>query len=589
MNNNNNNRRALNFGTARWAWRCLLVVLAAHHARASTTNCSLPDSWRGRWFHSGVAAPVVITAKKIDFKGICTEQDRDRFLLKDPKHNCYRCLVVHQRHYNVLQYKETFCDTTGGLANVCDMLTGDSLLNSLFRLDAQPIPCPFPDSYTFTYARGHSECAYPLSTVDSCTVEHKMLFRYQACPDVQGTESTQEELVCLGKWREGSNNYLVGKSDNPRATSDEDRYQCFVFKEWSKGNNRGYHVAQSGDATCNGLYSIYGGSMRLVMQRMDPSGSRCNFPIWVEGGYIWHSLDSTTTLHVSRRNHTLRLKTPERIVTHSCLMPYAHTRMSATYVTKVVHGCTSGYQCVHMIARDEPVLEIIMGKVTPVSSAACNRNNFNASSTDFTTFVSSRAESRQCPGVGRYEVVGGVSESSVSGEDMGVAALGVGTGGSSNGFPLYSHDDEVPLREQCVGGPFTHLAVGCKGSDKLILSNQCSSAEYSCHGSWEDSGRQYLVVTPTSRSSKGVRRLCLVLERGVGVMSLASSTRSCGRDLTPGLHGHMALNTTSTGGCDPTPQLNGSGSTSIHSSATLLLVLLLPHLLQRLVLPASSF
>lgn len=71
--------------------------------------------------------------------------------------------------------------------------------------------------------------------------------------------------------------------------------------------------------------------------------------------------------------------------------------------------------------------------------------------------------------------------------------------------------------------------------------------EYSCHGWWEDGGREYLVVTPTSRSSKGVRRLCLVLERGVKGLSLASSSMSCSRDLTPGLHGHIALNTTSKG------------------------------------------
>ncbi|KAG0720440.1 hypothetical protein GWK47_048512 [Chionoecetes opilio] len=220
--------------------------------------------------------------------------------------------------------------------------------------------------------------------------------------------------------------------------------------------------------------------------------------------------------------------------------------------------------------------------MTPVPTAACNRNHFNASSTDFTTFVSNRAESRRCPGVGRYEVVGGVSEETVSGDGGEDGAPGdTGGGGTALGFPLYAHDDETPLREQCVGGPFTHLAVGCSGSDTLILSNQCSSAEYSCHGSWLDGGRQYLVVTPTSRSSKGVRRLCLVLERGAGVLSLASSTRSCGRDLTPGLHGHIALNTTSTGesvvaiptprrvdqqASPPTPPLPSSSSFSSRAS-----------------------
>ncbi|KAK8746721.1 hypothetical protein OTU49_017163, partial [Cherax quadricarinatus] len=94
--------------------------------------------------------------------------------------------------------------------------------------------------------------------------------------------------------------------------------------------------------------------------------------------------------------------------------------------------------------------------------------------------------------------------------------------------------------------------------------------EYSCHGWWEEGGRQYLVVTPTSRSSKGVRRLCLVLDHGSGVLSLASSTLSCGRDLTPGHHGRIALNTTSIGGCGSNPPMSG-GSDLVPSWLLLLI------------------
>lgn len=60
--------------------------------------------------------------------------------------------------------------------------------------------------------------------------------------------------------------------------------------------------------------------------------------MWLEGGHLWYSLDSSTSLQVTRRNSTLRLSTPERIVTHTCLTPFAHTNLSATYITRVVHG-----------------------------------------------------------------------------------------------------------------------------------------------------------------------------------------------------------------------------------------------------------
>ncbi|XP_069162756.1 uncharacterized protein [Procambarus clarkii] len=440
----------------------------------------------------------------------------------------------------------------------------------MFRLSAEPVRCPFPYTYTFTYNRGHAECTYPLSTVDSCTEDWRILFRYQACPDIQGTESTTEELVCLAAWKEGSNRYLVGKSEHPLAMSDEDRYQCFVYKSWDNNTASGIMMAQSGDATCNGLYSVTGGSMTLVLRRVDTSGSKCRFPVW-SNGPKWRSLDGHTTLDVNRHNSTLKLTSHAHSgpVTHACLEPFAHTKHSATYVTRVIYGCTSGYQCVHMLARDDHVLEIIMGKVTPVAVAACSPQYFDISSNNFTTFVRSTAESRQCPGTGRYEVVGGgsvgvdirasaVASTSRSGGGggggsvAGGGGLGVPGGGGSGGELIPGHHSS-----ECEDLPYTSLSVGCSTTDTLVISNRCSSAEYSCHGWWEEGGRQYLVVTPISRSSKGFRHLCLVLDHGSGVLSLASSTLSCGRDLTPGLHGHIALNTTSVGGCRSSPPING--------------------------------
>lgn len=48
--------------------------------------------------------------------------------------------------------------------------------------------------FTFTYNRGHGECKNPVSNIESCTEDSRMLLSFQACPDVQGTESTGEPL-----------------------------------------------------------------------------------------------------------------------------------------------------------------------------------------------------------------------------------------------------------------------------------------------------------------------------------------------------------------------------------------------------------
>lgn len=107
-----------------------------------------------------------------------------------------------------------------------------------------------------------------------------------------------EELQCLGTWKEGSSRYLLGRFTYQHHASNEERFRCFVYEKSKKGgvfsspaiqvvqgnlgnnsaaaaltsnannNNNGggnqgqgqggssdvlFRVAQSGDATCNGL------------------------------------------------------------------------------------------------------------------------------------------------------------------------------------------------------------------------------------------------------------------------------------------------------------------------------------------------
>jgi hypothetical protein len=78
--------------------------------------------------------------------------------------------------------------------------------------------------------------------------------------------------VCLASWKDGSTRYLVGTVHHAMVHSNEDRYRCFVY-ERSQGQGQEKHVtydvAQSGDATCNGLLSAKEGSrtMRLTKSK----------------------------------------------------------------------------------------------------------------------------------------------------------------------------------------------------------------------------------------------------------------------------------------------------------------------------------
>lgn len=62
----------------------------------------------------------------------------------------------------------------------------------MFRENAVAISCPFRGPFTFTYNRGYGECMSPVSSIDVCTEDSKLLLSYQACPDVHGSESASK-------------------------------------------------------------------------------------------------------------------------------------------------------------------------------------------------------------------------------------------------------------------------------------------------------------------------------------------------------------------------------------------------------------
>lgn len=139
--------------------------------------------------------------------------------------------------------------------------------------------------FAFTYNRGHGECRNPVSKIKSCTEDTRMMLNFQACPDVEGTESTGkgekfnqtlwaekvlipsnvdssffrclvgirlkilikflffslplhvhqqfpvEELTCLATWKDNNAHYIVGTLSHSRATSNEERFRCFVYEK----------------------------------------------------------------------------------------------------------------------------------------------------------------------------------------------------------------------------------------------------------------------------------------------------------------------------------------------------------------------
>ncbi|KAF4516759.1 hypothetical protein B566_EDAN004598 [Ephemera danica] len=408
---------------------------------------------------------------------------------------CFRCVVIHEKHHNVLQYKETFCVPRGPLEQLCGEITGDATLFSMFRSDAAPVACPFKGPFSFTYNRGSGECARPPSRIDSCAEDSRLRMRYQACADVLGSESSSEELECLATWKDGNTRYLVGKLAHKMASTDEDRYRCFVYERAPHEHPPTFRVAQSGDATCNGLLSATEGSRTMRLTK-ESHASQCKFPGWVTEHHHWRTLDHRRSFQFSHKNATLRIsnetsRDDETGTTSLELRATCHSQLDVgeRHVLLVAHvtlGCSLclcvSEVCVYMVC---------------VAAASL--------------------KPRKCPYLGRYTV------SSLTKD--GARA---------------SRSRSASSAVTCSSEELESLVVGCRATDTMEFHSSCGTepvSAYSCHGSWEDNGTHFLVASPLSRRSTGARRFCFVYaetDRGLHFSSVADVCERIGVSARPG-------------------------------------------------------
>ncbi|XP_063861468.1 uncharacterized protein LOC135101443 isoform X3 [Scylla paramamosain] len=557
---------------AGWRWCLLSLALLVPSA---TGACELPTHWRGGWFQSGVRDVISISRTEFSTKGVCTLSSGEKFLFKDRSDGCFRCVVISEKHPNVLQYKETLCEPSKDLSALCAQITGDALLYSMFRRDAPPDPCPFKGPLTFSYTGSHGQCSTPASTIDSCTSDSRLLFKYQACPDVQGTESSEVEVECIGHWKEGSTRYFVGRLKGRRAVTDEDRYRCFAWERVrSDKDPLDYRMAQSGDATCNGVFSAYDGAKNLRISKAR-SYSGCEFPPWVATHRRWHALDKGVSYSVTHHNTTLRLhhshasrnqpltlgltqekeEEPERTRVNPtgpeerlvCTQQRESTPSRVMLVTHVTTGCTSGFICTVFYRRDGHIIEMQQGSRTFRAVDACKAEHFNTSTAPHTTLTSSTPSRRACPFVG------------------------VWTAGEG----------------EC-GHDVTHLRAGCSALYALKFVHACTEQttkhSFVCHGHWAEGSSVFVVA---STPDPPTHRLCLIATSVNNKKRSNSNSTSNSRTLQITAHAHscprrhvprttpLSFNLTAQGEC----AVAGSSSNSpAHWSPLLIQLSILLHL-----------
>ena len=128
--------------------------------------------------------------------------------------------------------------------------------------------------------------------------------------------SSETQFECLASWREGRNNFLVGKMEHSHINKDEERFRCIMWdQERDQEGEMITYMSISGEASCNGLYSSREGQT-LVLRAGATSvvpisqwylwvfsvnkDSLCSLPSWLRHGKVWQSLDLKLKLEISQ-------------------------------------------------------------------------------------------------------------------------------------------------------------------------------------------------------------------------------------------------------------------------------------------------
>ncbi|CAG0880964.1 unnamed protein product [Cyprideis torosa] len=422
-----------------------------------------------------------------------------------------------------------------------------------------------------------------------------------------GFAHTQEEqLECMATWKEGSLQYLVGRLRimGSKSRGDEDEFRCFVYDKRedkgtqasprSKPKDANVLLSQSGDASCNGIYSASEGSRVMRMKKKAVPRTRCQFPDWATA-HRWHSMGGTRSVYLFNKDGTSlrvlekRLPVPGPPEKVSCLQEKFSFRdpSSTTFVVHALRECYGRYLCMVIHRRSEHLIEIQFGDPSREEEMACSDLYFNRTSTPFVTLITSNPPVVECPMLGQW-IIGNDKTIVTSAGCTGTRSLLVGCGGSSN--------VGLEIREECTRQNYQQSQV-------------VGNSAYICHASWEVNGTLFVVAaeesnpkhrtcfairtsrfTPTALASRyrereGARTM---QKRGGDVvvdpffweeettqLRLSASHGSCKRDIEPGSGGSISFNATMMGLCSErqVQWTSGVGERVSDSGAPLLLLI----------------
>ncbi|OAD57436.1 hypothetical protein WN48_01987, partial [Eufriesea mexicana] len=132
-----------------------------------------------------------------------------------------------------------------------------------------------------------------------------------------------------------------------------------------------------------------------------------------------------------------------------------------------------GYVCLMFHRRDNHIIEMQLSDWSQQPDDVCNSSTFNSHSTPYTTFITSDPITRQCPNLGRYEIV------SVLHSHNGHNAKDILSVDNEQNMANAAEVQDVRVTStlypgRCRYGSVRRLDIGCKTPDRMEFATSCS-------------------------------------------------------------------------------------------------------------------
>ncbi|CAF1443879.1 unnamed protein product, partial [Adineta ricciae] len=375
---------------------------------------------------------------------------------------CTRCLLLIERHKNLLQYRESECSDADDLLNVTscpNMIAPDAALYTLHRNDAQPQLCPIqPPLHLTSLTKDGSTChqsSLSKSYISECANDNQFHL-HLACSSHQRTLDLQ--LLCVGTWIDGFHTYFVTRILSKPPNIDS-QYACFHLVTRQEDLSTSVSLSMATDDSCRDLNSKY---MPIIMTLSSPnrhkeneSNRTCTFPEEFQQSN-WYSLNRSIQMIIKHTDIELvNFKDSGSNQRFHCLQ----TRHRSDYRIRSFNNCHMTEECLHIHRRTHNVIELVFHD--------CTANGDKRK----VTFVTKSRYFTSCP------------------TSIGHLLLETNH---------YHHHRQIILRKQAF-----QMSVGCDNREKLMIYQTEKDPEYrlltqtdTCLASWQsdDHSTIYLIA-----------------------------------------------------------------------------------------------